>query len=367
MPWNALTEEQLQTTVDALVACGNRKDAAERLGVSRQTIGDRLKVAVARGMVSPAMLDSPPSAHPSASTRTITPRPPEFTAPEVPSEVPSVEELLARRRNDFARKATAHDARSLIRITVTDPGPIGVLHMGDPHVDDDGTDISLLESHVALINRTPGLFAGNVGDYSNNWIGRLARLYAEQSLSAREAWVLVEWLITSVRWLYLVRGNHDAWSGAGDPVTWITKHVGQRYDEWGARVGLQFPNGRQVRINARHDWKGHSMWNTAHGPAKAAQMGWRDHILTCGHTHVSGYQLVKDPASKLISHAIRCASYKALDRYALEKGFLDQAIFVAPVTIIDPQYADDDPRLITFLPTPEQGADYLTFLRKRKG
>lgn len=40
---------------------------------------------------------------------------------------------------------------------------------------------------------------------------------------------------------------------------------------------------------------------------------------------------------------------------------------MAPVTIIDPQYADDDPRLITFLPTPEQGADYLTFLRKRKG
>jgi hypothetical protein len=286
--------------------------------------------------------------------------------PDVPDELPSADELIERRKTQYARKAGAHAARSLIKITVKDAGPIGIMHMGDPHVDDDGTDLGLLESHVRLVNATDGLYAGNVGDYSNNWVGRLARLYAEQSLSAKEAWVLVEWLITSTKWLYLVGGNHDLWSGASDPISWITKQSGQRYDQWGARLGLTFPNGREVRVNARHDFQGHSQWNTAHGVAKAVQMGWRDHILTCGHLHVSGYQLLKDPATGLISHAIRCASYKAIDRYALEKGLPNQAIHVAPVTIIDPRYADDDPRLITFLPTPEQGADYLTFLRKRR-
>ena len=35
------------------------------------------------------------------------------------------------------------------------------------------------------------------------------------------------------------------------------------------------------------------MWNTAHGVSKASQMGWKDHILTCGHTHVSGYQVIR--------------------------------------------------------------------------
>lgn len=108
------------------------------------------------------------------------------------------------------------------------------------------------------------------------------------------------------------------------------------------------------------------MYNTAHGPAKAAQMGWRDHMLTCGHTHVSGYQVVKDPSSGIISHAIRVASYKLHDRYAVEKGLPDQNIFMCPVTIIDPRYDDSDPRLITTVFDPGTGADFLTFLRKRK-
>ena len=56
-------------------------------------------------------------------------------------------------------------------------------------------------------------------------------------------------------------------------------------------------------------------------------MGWRDHVLTAGHTHVSGYQVLKDPSTGLISHAIRIASYKEMDRYAEEKGLPDQNIF----------------------------------------
>ena len=69
------------------------------------------------------------------------------------------------------------------------------------------------------------------------------------------------------------------------------------------------------------------MWNTAHGLSKAIQMGWRDHVLTAGHTHVSGYQVLKDPATGLVSHALRIASYKEIDRYAEQKGLPDQNIF----------------------------------------
>jgi hypothetical protein len=194
----------------------------------------------------------------------------------------------------------------------------------------------------------------------------LARLYGEQSVSAQESWVLVEWLITSTNWLYLIGGNHDLWSGASDPVKWMARQANSLYEHHGARLGLKCPNGREIRVNARHDFKGHSQWNTAHGPSKAAQMGWRDHILACGHTHVSGYQVVKDPATGLISHALRVASYKTHDRYADEKGLPNQNIFVAPVTIIDPRYADTDPRCITVIFDPEEGADFLTFKRKRK-
>lgn len=290
----------------------------------------------------------------------------DFTVPELPDAAPSADELRARRSKDFRRKKIAAEARKLIPIQVHVDGPIGIAHFGDPHVDDDGTDIDTLAEHVAIINKTPGLFAGNVGDYRNNWIGRLARLWADQSTSARDSKVLAEWLLKACPWLYLVGGNHDAWSGADDPIQWIAQQVHALHEPFACRIELVLPSGRRIRINARHDFKGHSEWNTAHGVAKAARIGWRDHILTCGHTHVSGYQVLKDPSNGLISHAIRVASYKVFDRYAIEKGLPDQNIFACPVTIIDPRYADDDVRLITTIFHPEPAAEFLTFLRSQK-
>lgn len=326
---------------DALAQYGTKSDAARALGIARSTLRDRLAQAV-------SAVEKP------------------FDVSELPDELPTADELLEKRKKQFLRTHAAKEARQLIPVQVNIDGPFGIMHMGDPHVDDNGTDIALLESHVALCNATEGLFAANVGDYSNNWVGRLARLYSEQSVSAQEAWVLVEWLISSAHWLYLIGGNHDLWSGAGDPVQWMARQANSLYEHHGARLALKCPNGREIRVNARHDFKGHSQWNTAHGPSKAAQMGWRDHILACGHTHVSGYQVVKDPATGLISHALRVASYKTHDRYADEKGLPNQNIFVAPVTIIHPKYGDDDARCVTVLFDPEHGADYLTFLRRKK-
>ena len=230
--------------------------------------------------------------------------------------------------------------------------------------DDDGTDIGLIESHVQLLKNTEGLFGANIGDTTNNWMGRLARLYAEQSTSAKQAWQLAEWFIRSVDWLYFLDGNHGAWSGAGDPVKWILGS-GTPHDSSGVRLNLQFPNKKEVRINARHTFPGHSMWNTTHGPSKAAQMGWRDHILIAGHTHVSGYQILKDPMTGMLSHAIRVGSYKTYDRYAEQLGLPDQCISPAVVTVIDPA-ARTETGLITVFHDVEEGAAFLTWKRQRK-
>lgn len=289
-----------------------------------------------------------------------------FDIDELPSETTPLDELLDRRKRQFGRKDVAKKARRLISVRVNIEGPIGIAHFGDPHVDDDGTDIALLERHLKVCNETEALFAGNVGDFQNNWIGRLARLYGEQSTSAQESWVLAEWVLRACDWLYLVGGNHDAWSGAGDPLKWIARQQHALFEPNGVRLNLELPSGRGVRVNARHDFKGHSMWNDAHGPSKAVQLGWRDHIVCAGHLHTSGHQFLKDPSSGLISHAFRVASYKIFDRYAEGLGLPDKNIFLCPVTIIDPRYADDDPRFITFIPDPEEGADFLTWKRSRK-
>jgi hypothetical protein len=332
----------IEEAIRAAAQYGSKKAAADALGIPRSTLRHRIDSAGKHG-ISPT----------------------EFETPYLPEEIPAAEELLERRRKEYKRVDAARTARKLINVKVKLDGPIGIMHMGDPHVDDSSTDICAIEADVKSCQETEGLFAATVGDLQNGWVGRLARLYGEQSTSAAEAWVLVEWLITSVPWLYVVKGNHDLWTGSGDPLDFMMRGTQGVLGQHDARLNLVFPNKKQVRVNARHDFPGHSMWNTVHGAAKAAKMGWRDHILVCGHKHISGYAVDKDPATGLISHILRVAGYKIHDNFARERGLPDQNIFSSCVTIIDPQYADSDARLITTIMDIQEGAEYLTWKRQR--
>lgn len=287
-----------------------------------------------------------------------------FDMKPLPSALPTIDELLDRRKSEFSRINTAKEARKLIDVDVRLDGPVGISFWGDPHLDDPGTDIALVERHVELVKRTPGLFAANIGDSGNHWVGRLARLYGEQSTSASETWVLVEWLIQSLPWIAIINGNHGCWNGAGDPLKWFIRQQPGAFDDNGVRLNLRFPQGRDIRVNARHDFRGHSMWNPAHGLAKAVQMGWRDHLLVAGHTHVSAYNVLKDPATGLISHALRIASYKTHDRYADTLGLPDQNITQNAVTILSPE-ATEERNLVTVFLDPFEGAEFLTWKRRK--
>lgn len=288
-------------------------------------------------------------------------------APTLPSTEPTAEELVSALKANYRRKLACEEARKLIHVPVPITGPIGIIHFGDPHVDDDGTDWEALERDIRLVQTTPGLYAANIGDTTNNWVGRLGHLYGQQSTTAKQAWILAEWFIKQLagRWLYLIGGNHDAWSGEGDPLRWITSQVGALYEATEARVGLQFPNGKSMVVNARHDFAGGSMWNPTHGPMKAAQLGVRDDIVICGHKHKSGYSPLKDPESGKVMHCLQVASYKRYDRYAREKGFRDQSLSPCVVTVIDPD-ATNPVDLVQVFWDAQRGADYLTFLRSRQ-
>lgn len=340
-------EHVLQEAVNVLEECGgNQSEATRRLGLkARQTLLSRLGMAAKLG---------------------IKPKPAGFIVDPMADPDEPLDELLDRRTKAFLRKDKAEQERKLINVRIKIDGPIGILHMGDPHVDDDGCDLPALRRHIDIIQNVEGMFGANVGDLQNNWVGRLSHLYGQQETSKRTAWRLTEWLVRSVDWLYLVGGNHDAWSGTGDPLQWITRDQTGVFDMHGVRLRLTFPNGKQIRVNARHDFRGHSMWNPTHGPIKAAKMGWRDHLLTCGHTHQSGYQLDKDPMTGLISHALRLAGYKRHDGYGKELGLPDANISPAAVTIIDPSREDNDPGLITVIHDVERAAEFLTYLRKGK-
>lgn len=346
MAQKALSDEECQRALDAWHNAprdAEKRTIAASLGLKNMAFHRRLNEAKERNLV---------------------PRPKGYTVHKPPSDLPPVSDLVEARKRAFERKKAHEEASKLIRVDVHDDLPIGILHFGDPHVDDDGTDIAQLEAHALLTRNTAGLYAANVGDTTNNWVGRLARLYGEQSTSAREAWLLCEWFLKLTQWLYIIGGNHDCWSGAADPINWIARQQDALYTPSEARLGLHFPNGRRVIVNARHDFPGHSQWNPAHGAMKAAQMGCRDNILVCGHKHVSGYGLLKDAESGSLSHCIQVASYKIYDRYAKEKGFRDQNVSPCAVTIIDAKAKDETGLIQTFW-NAELAADYLTFLRKR--
>jgi len=289
----------------------------------------------------------------------------EFSVPSLPDDDIPVDDLVEHRIRQFARKAEHHDASRLIPVKINLRGPIGLLVFGDPHVDDDGTDLATLRAHSDLTQQE-GVFGCNIGDTQNLWVGRLARLYAEQSTSASQSWKLAEWFVSRTRWLFMVGGNHDAWAGTGDPLKWICRQIGTTYKLSEVRMGLQFPNGRKVVVNARHDFAGNSQWNPAHGVMKGAQMGVRDHILLSGHKHTSGYGVVKDPDTKRICHAIQVASYKILDRYSVERGFRDQALSPAAMIVIDPELPETHPDMCKLFWDPEVGAKYLAVLRGRE-
>jgi hypothetical protein len=290
---------------------------------------------------------------------------PEYEIETPPEDDIPIDDLVEMRKRQFAAKRDHEEAAKLIPVKIKMKGAIGLLHFGDPHVDDDGTDIAALEEHTRLVRETEGMFACNVGDTINNWCGRLARLYGEQATSAAQAWRLAEWFVGRCDWLYMIGGNHDLWSGAGDPLKWIAKQQNSMYKASEARISLNFPNGLSVRVNARHDHSGSSIWNPAHGPMKAALMGTRDHIYVAGHKHESAYSVLKDAISGITMHALKVSSYKIYDRFAKERGFRDNTLSPCAVTVINPDLPETHPDLIKVFWEPSEAVKYLNYLRKK--
>jgi hypothetical protein len=337
---------------------GRTYEIARDLGMSPRRVMIRLR-----------RLGVPPLTAPDGGSPTAQKHPPaaaaEFEVAGLPEDGVPVDELVEHRIRAFSRKQEHADATRAIAVKIKIVGPIGILHFGDPHVDDDGTDLATLRAHSDL-TRIEGVFGANCGDTTNNWVGRLAKLYAEQGTTASQAWQLAEWFINRTRWLYMIGGNHDGWSGAGDPIKWIARQSKALYQSSSARLRLEFPNGREVIVNARHDFAGHSQYNPSHGPMKALMFGVRDHINVAGHRHVSGYGVLKDPETSRVCHAVQVASYKVIDRYALEKGFRDQRISPAAFTVIDPELLDTHPDMIKLFWDPQEGVEFLQWLRRRR-
>ncbi len=290
----------------------------------------------------------------------------DFELVEEPKPSIDIEALVERRISQFSQKREKFEREKLIPVRVKRDGPIGIGFFGDMHLDDDGTDLGQVLEHVKLFDgRNEGLYAANVGDVFNNWAGRLARLYAEQSTSAAEALALVEYVLQQIEWLYYTDGNHDLWGQGGDILKHILANHALVHKSNKVRLQLQLPNGRDVKIYSVHGFRGKSMWSEAYGAAKQAQLDGEHHdIYVAGHIHTSGYAHGMRPSSSQIWHALQVASYKKIDRYAEELNLDSKDLYNCPVAMIDP-YASSEMNFIRFEFDPHEATERLKWMRDR--
>lgn len=325
---------------------GSQNKAAAELGITRSTLQNRLRVAAARGLDGSAVETEP-------------------ELPAFPDEDISIEQIIDLQCRRVEKRIASYDAHTWFQIKIPDNRPVGLFWFGDPHIDDNGCNWPVLRSHIELCRATDGLFGANIGDTTNNWAGRLVRLYANQDTSAKTARRLAEWFMldSGVKWLIWILGNHDAWGDGSAILAQMAKRHGTQKlvcHDWEARFSLGFPNGWESRIFASHDFKGHSQWNPLHGPMKEGQMGEDADLYVCGHKHNAAHFGFENVARSRYQQFVRLRGYKFLDEYAKRGGFPQQEGGCGAITIHDPIT-----QTVTVHFDVDEGADLLKFKRRK--
>jgi hypothetical protein len=323
--------------------------AADSLGIPRSTMQNRVRRAQQTAVA--------PASEPSIEF-------PDFPEDDIP-----VEDIISHMAKRFEKRQGSYNAHTWFPIKVRDDKALGILFVGDPHIDDNGANWPVLKRHVEICRDTDGLHAINIGDTTNCWGGRLIRKYADQDTSAKTARRLAEWLLlhSGVRWLVWLYGNHEHMGDGMHVLAEMAKRFGTQkiiMHDWEARFVLQFAGGTEFRINTAHNFSGHSIWNPNHGPVKAARFGDRIDLLVCGHLHhwaISHWELPEQGNTPLM---IRTRGYKHMDDFARKLGHYDQDDGQSIMVVFDPQAKTKSGQMMPFIDI-ERGAEYLTWLRNR--
>lgn len=333
-------------------------EAAEKMGFnSSRAIYARLEAIKNRYGLTPSKPDG----------RTVPDQsPPDIQLPNFPDEDIPIEQIIDLQAERFTKRMASHEAHTWFPVKIRDQLPIGIMWFGDPHLDDNGCNWPELRAHVNLCRDTEGLYGANVGDTTNNWAGRLVRLYAEQDTSVKTARRLAEWFMlhSGVSWLIWILGNHDAWGDGSAILAQMAKRHGTQKlicHDWEARFSLKFPNGWEPRIYAAHNFKGNSIWNPMHGPMREGQIGEDADLYVCGDRHTSGEFGFENVSRGRYQRFVRVRGFKFMDDYARRGGFKEQREGCSALTIFDP-----DKRSISVYMDVEEGAEVLTYKRQRK-
>ena len=161
--------------------------------------------------------------------------------------------------------------------------------------------------------------------------------------------------------LFVVSGNHDEWNNGNDLLRFIIR--AGVHQSHGARMALRWPNGKEIRIHARHTFPGRSQYSKTHGMKREVLFGHRDHIIVAGHIHCDEARV--EPALDGSAHwFFQVSGYKVIDEYAKTHHFNGGRLASSVAIVIDP-----DARVAADVVKPfwdvDTAADYLKFKQQK--
>ena len=132
----------------------------------------------------------------------------------------------------------------------------------------------------------------------------------------------------------------------------------------GAQFQLECPNKESFRIWATHNFPGSSIWNTLHGPQRAAHTKAEADVYVCGHFHNWGHHQEESASRRFTCWLARARGYKWNDDHAHVLGHEPQQEGATILAVFDPNSENQSSR-VTCWADPFAGADYLEFLRAK--
>lgn len=330
--------------------------AAEQLGLTQRNFLARVAKLRASGAVS--AYRKPGNQSWMAQPLTSPPVLPEFPDDDIP-----VERILDTLVERSGKRLASAQARQWFEIKIPDE-PFGLLVWGDPHLDNNGTNWALLREHVE-IGRQPGIYSINIGDTLDNWAhgSRLIALYAHSDQSVETARKLAKWFLedAGLTWLVWLLGNHDLWPGHNNLKLMCPKAI--HMADWGARFVVRAGDSKW-RVWASHNFSGHSMWNTLHGPQRAAHTKHEADLYLAGHTHNWAIHQEESASRGFTYWLVRARGYKHIDEHADKLGHDPQRGGSSILVVCNPADRNPESRTMAFS-CPEAGTDYLNFLRTK--
>lgn len=322
----------------------NRRQIAEQLGVSMQTVKGRMARAK-RHMDTRASLEG--------------------AGYDLERGELTDQEAWDGHKREFER-TLARNLAADWQIIKLPPGPFVLFHITDPHVDDPGSALNLIRDDLARSHEI-GAIVCHGGDLLNNWpeAGRLARLWAEQgctkAVALQRARYYIQELAKPRVW---VDGNHEEMNPyLADLIgEWLPSGVVRNH--WAVKFVVQ-AGPRDVRCVLSHKLqKGKSWFHNLHGHLREMLEGDPADVLMDGHIHCNG--LIEHSLPERGHHAMGVASagYKLHDRYAqrISRGALPKIRGRAHWIVCDP-FAEMDEDLAKAFTGFRQAEAYLGALQ----